>query len=277
MKTPMLVAGLGLAIVATPGAPVLAQGVEPPPFAPHEWTYGRRLDESQLRYCVDSRDGDWEVAGEIADAIAGGLLLEPVRYVVENEQITQEFEDIYAVMLEHCDLHMGFKLLADAYPYWLTVTRAYYQARYVFVTVNPDWRSLGDVPPGRPIGAAMATTADLRLITYIMALTPEKRWPRFPMGTNQQALEALVGGTVDVALVWEPELWALQKSNPAYADLRVIDSEPLPETVEGVAGVMLSDETFLRTAVDEAITALIPDGTIQSILDKYKFPATAKP
>jgi polar amino acid transport system substrate-binding protein len=44
-----------------------------------------------------------------------------------------------------------------------------------------------------------------------------------------------------------------------------------------VAALMLSNETFLRTAVDQAITALLKDGTIAGILKKYAFPATAKP
>jgi polar amino acid transport system substrate-binding protein len=36
---------------------------------------------------------------------------------------------------------------------------------------------------------------------------------------------------------------------------------------------MLSDETFLRTAVDEAIAALREDGTIAGILADFQFPA----
>jgi ABC-type amino acid transport substrate-binding protein len=33
----------------------------------------------------------------------------------------------------------------------------------------------------------------------------------------------------------------------------------------------------MRAAIDEAIAALVADGTIQSILDEYHFPATAAP
>ena len=97
------------------------------------------------------------------------------------------------------------------------------------------------------------------------------------MGTNDLALESLLNGTVDVALVWAPSLWARQREDPAYADLHVIDPNPLPPTTLGVGALMLSDETFLRTAVDEAIAALSADGTIAGILEKYGFPATAEP
>ncbi len=114
------------------------------PYAPDQWTFGRRLDELQLRYCVDRRDPDWEVAGAIADAIAAALLLEPQRYVVESEIVLEDITNVYAVMLEHCDVHMGFKLIPEGYANWVTLTRAYYETQYVFVTADPDTRALAD-------------------------------------------------------------------------------------------------------------------------------------
>jgi polar amino acid transport system substrate-binding protein len=259
--------------------PAMAQGGGDAgrPFTPEEWKYGRRLDESQLRFCVDRRDGDWQIAKEIGEAIAGGLLLEGQPYVVENKSITQALDDIYGIMLEHCDLHMGFKLIPEGYPNWAAVTRAYYETQYVFVTSDPDIHALADLAPGHPIAATIGTMAHIRLVSYLMALPAEDRWPTYPMGTNDLALESLLNGTADVALVWAPSLWAKQREDAAYADFHVIDPKPLPPTTLGVGALLLSNETFLRTAVDEAITALISDGTIQSILDKYKFPATAKP
>ncbi len=259
--------------------PVSAQEPEffDKPYAEGQWTYGRRLDESQLRYCVDRRDPDWEVAGAIADAVALGLLLEPQRYVVESNVVLEDITRLYAVMLEHCDVHMGFKLIPGGYPNWVTVTRPYYETQYVFVTADPDVHALADVAPTRPIGATMGTSAHLRLVTFLAALPAEDRWPTYPMGTSDVALESLLNGTVDVALVWVPTLWAKQREEPAYADLHVIDPTPLPPTALGVGALMLADETFLRTAVDEAIAALSADGTISAILNRWDFPATAAP
>ncbi|MDH3227203.1 MAG: transporter substrate-binding domain-containing protein [Thermoleophilia bacterium] len=272
---------LALAIPAAALLPGPAPAQEPlfydVPYAPGQWRYGRRLDESQLRYCVDRRDPDWEVAAAIADAIALGLLLEPRRHVVESKLVLEDITRVYQVMLEHCDLHMGFKLIPGGYGGWATLTRAYYEAEYVFVTADPDIQALADLPPGRPIGTTMGTSAHLRLVSYLMAVPADERWPAYPMGTNVLALESLLGGTVDVALVWAPSLWAKQREEPAYADLRVIDPTPLPPTTLGVGALLLSDETFLRTAIDEAIAALTEDGTIAGILETYGFPATAEP
>ena len=69
----------------------------------------------------------------------------------------------------------------------------------------------------------------------------------------------------------------MQRDDAAFAAIQVIDPAPLPPTTIGVGGLLLSNEKFLRTAIDDAIAALNADGTIQSIVDRYKFPATATP
>jgi polar amino acid transport system substrate-binding protein len=276
----LLVLALAVPVAALWRAPANAQA-EPEffeiPYAPGQWNIGRRLDESQLRYCVDARDPDWEVAGAIADAIAQGLLLEPQRYVVESDVVLEDITKVYAIMLEHCDVHMGFKLIPEGYANWVTLTRPYYESQYVFVTADPDIDALADLAPARPIGATMGTSAHLRLVSYLMALPAQNRWPTYPFGTNELALASLLNGTVDAALVWAPVLWAMQRDEPAYADLRIIDPKPLRPTTLGVGALLLADEIFLRTALDEAIAALSADGTITGILGTYGFPATARP
>jgi len=198
--------------------------------------------------------------------------------VVESRIVAREdLSKIYEVMLEHCDLHMGFKLIPGGYPEWVTLTRAYYDTRYVFATFDPELEALEDLAPSRPIGPTIGTSAHVRLVSYLRALPREKRWRAFPMGTNDVALESLQEGTVDVALVWAPTLWAKRREDPAYAEARVIEPRPLPPTTLGVGALLLSDETFLRTAIDEAIAALREDGTIAAILEDFDFPATAAP
>jgi polar amino acid transport system substrate-binding protein len=247
------------------------------PFANGQWNIGRRLDESQFRYCVDPRDPSWQVDGEIADATAGALLLEPKRYVVESQIILEDITKLYEVMLKHCDVYMGFKLIPEGYPTWVALSRAYYETGYVFVTTDPNLHALSDLAPGRAIGATIGTSAHIRLVSYLMALPAEKRWPTYPYGTNELSLASLLKGEVAVALVWGPDFWAKQQADPAYANVHVIDSRPLPPTTLGVGALVLAQNTFLRNSIDQAIAALISDGTIQAILDKHKFPATAKP
>lgn len=279
LAVPLLAAALTVSIAALSPAAARAQQPEfyDVPFAPGQWNIGRQLDRSHLRYCVDQRDPDWEPAIAIADAIAAGLLLQPQQYVVESGMIREDITKIYQILLEHCDVYMGFKLIPEGLPNWVTATRPYYEAQYVFITNDPDIEALGDLEPSRPIAATLGTSAHLQLLNYVTALAPQDRWPVFPMGTSDLTIQSLANGTVDVALVWAPSFWATARANPAIAEFRVIAPSPLPPMSLGVGGLLLSDQTYLRTAIDEAIAGLAGDGTIAAILESYDFPATTSP
>ena len=80
-----------------------------------------------------------------------------------------------------------------------------------------------------------------------------------------------------MALVWESSFLTLQKEDPAYRDFHIIAPAPLPSTLLGVGGVILKQNTFLRSAVDQAIAALANDGTIKAILASKKPAAASKP
>jgi polar amino acid transport system substrate-binding protein len=175
--------------------------------------------------------------------------------------------------LKDCDIYFGFKLIPGGYPAWLALSRPYYEASYVLGVEDPDWMSLADIPRDKPIGAAIGTTADFAFIAYLKAIPPRQRWPRFPMGNNEAALKALLKGTVAAALVWGPAAWALQQSDPSYANLRFIPPAPLPVSTLGVGAAMLANNTFLRANIDQAIVSLSADGTIQGILAEHHFPA----
>jgi polar amino acid transport system substrate-binding protein len=245
------------------------------PFVPDEWKYGRRQESSTLRYCVDARDPDLPVARQIGAAIASALLLQGKEHVIGENVVGESIDSLYRLFLETCDVHLGFKLIPDAYPDWIKVTRPYYRGSYVLATANTGWRSLADVPRSQAIGSTMGTSGDLRLIQYLLALGPAERWPRFPLSSDEATLKALTSGTVGVALVWGPALWALQRSDPSLANVRVIAPSPLAASVADVGAAVLANESFLRSNVDQAIASLIADGTIQRILDDNKFPATA--
>jgi polar amino acid transport system substrate-binding protein len=245
------------------------------PFVIDEWKFGRRQERSTLHYCVDARDPDMPVARKIGAAIASALLLQGKEHVIGENVVGESIDSLYRVFLETCDVYLGFKLIPDAIPEWMQVTRPYYRASYVLAATNTDWRSLADVPRSQAIGSTMGTSADLRLIQYLLALPQAERWSRFPMGTDEMALKALTAGTVGVALVWGPALWAAQRSDPALAGLHVIAPSPLPAATMDVGAAVLANESFLRSNLDQAIASLVADGTIQRILDADKFPATA--
>jgi polar amino acid transport system substrate-binding protein len=244
-----------------------------PPYVPDDWKFGKRQESNTLHYCVDARDPDLPLARKIGASIAGALLLQPKEHVIGENLATEDLDNLYRVFLETCDLYLGFKLIPDAYPEWLTVTRPYYRAGYVVAVVDAGWKSLADMPRSQAIGATMGTSADLRLIQYLQALAPKDRWSRFPLSSDEAALRAVLRGMTGAALVWAPSLWALQAGDPAFGKLRLIAPAPLPVSTADVGAAMLSNETFLRNAVDQAIASLAADGTIQALLNEAKFPA----
>jgi polar amino acid transport system substrate-binding protein len=253
----------------------LAPAAAQTPYVQDEWKYGTRQDGATLHYCVDERDPDLPIARKIGEAIAGALLLEPKEHPIGGDWSGEDIDQLYRVLIESCDVFLGFKLIPDAYPDWLTVTRGYYRGAYVLVTAHKEWTSLAEVPRAQAIGGTIGTSADIRLMQYVTALPPAERWTHYPMASDEAALTALTAGTLGAALVWAPSFWALQKSNAAFAGLRIIAPKPMPASTVDVGAVLLARETFLRANVDQAIAALTADGTIDTILKGFGFPAAS--
>jgi polar amino acid transport system substrate-binding protein len=251
-------------------APAAAQDT---PYVPDEWKYGRRQTGSTLQYCLDIRDPDLPVARKIGQAIAAALLLEGKPRELGQNSVGEDLDNLYRAFLETCDIYLGFKLIPDAYPQWLAVTRPYYRTSYVMVTANTQWKALAEMPRTQAVGATIGTSADIRLIQYLQSLPADRQWSRFPMGSDELALRALVSGSIGAALVWGPSFWAMRRSDPGLAKLRIISSRPVPDSGVDVGAILLARDSFLRSTVDQAIASLTADGTIQAILDSEQFPA----
>jgi polar amino acid transport system substrate-binding protein len=236
--------------------------------------FGRKADNFALHFCIDPRDPAWQVDEEIGKAIASALLIEPKETVIKDPSNQNDIDDMYRHLLADCDVYFGFKLIANGYPDWLTITRPYYSVGYSFFAKDPTWKQLSDIPKTQPLGPTVGTTGDFRLIQYLNSLPGDQRWDRFPMSNDQMALQSVIDGTVGAALIWAPSYAALVKANPAFTALHQIGPAPLPQSTVPVGAVLLSQNTFLRSNMDQAIASLVKDGTIAGILAKYKFPAT---
>jgi polar amino acid transport system substrate-binding protein len=250
------------------------------PFVVDEWRFGTQETNAALRYCIDERDPDWPVARRIAAAVAAALLLQAKEYLIGNDPRTadmsgEDLDDTYRTLIQHCDVFFGFKLVPDAYPNWVTITRPYYRSAYVYVVADPAWHALAEMPTNRAIGATVGTSADMRLTQYLLAVTADKRWDKYPMASDEAALQAVLHGTTGAALVWAPALWALRQTDAGLAKLREIAPTPLPVSTADVGAILLSRQAFLRTSIDQAIASLTADGTIAGILKAQNFPGTS--
>jgi polar amino acid transport system substrate-binding protein len=252
------------------------------PFVPDNWRFGTRETTSELTYCIDARDPDWPVARQVAAAIAAALLLRPNEQLIGDDPKTadmsgEDLDDTYRLLIQRCDAVFGFKLVPDAYPAWLTITRPYYRAAYIYVTGNPAWTALADMPNDRAIGATIGTAADMRLSQYLLSLPAGKAWPKYPMASDEAALHAVLDGGIGAGLVWAPTLWSLRKQDPALAALRALKPAPLPVSTADIGAILLSKQSFLRSSIDQAIVSLTADGTIAAILTAQNFPGVPVP
>jgi polar amino acid transport system substrate-binding protein len=252
------------------------------PFVVDEWRFGTHETNATLRYCIDARDPDSPVARKIASAVAGALLLRAEEFLIGNDPRADDMsgddlDDTYRMLIQRCDVFFGFKLVPNAYPEWVTITRPYYRSTYVFLAADPAWKSLGDMPTTRAIGATIGTAADLRLSQYLQAITAGKRWDKYPMASDEAALRAVIRGSTGAALVWAPALWALRRTDAAIAGLPEMAPSPLPVSTADVGAILLSKQVFLRSSIDQAITSLTADGTITAIMQQQDFPGTAIP
>jgi polar amino acid transport system substrate-binding protein len=252
------------------------------PFVVDDWRFGTHETNAALRYCIDRRDPDWPVAQKIAAAVVAAQLLQGKEYLIADDLKTadmsgEDLDDTYRMLIQRCDVFFGFKLVPDAYPAWVTITRPYYRSSYVYVAADPAWTSLGDMPTTRAIGATIGTGADMRLSQYLLAVSADKRWDKFPMASDDAAVRAVMDGTTGAALVWAPALWALRKTDAAIAKLPEMAPSPLPISTADVGAILLSRQSFLRTSLDRAIASLTADGTIAAILKDANFPGTPVP
>ena len=252
------------------------------PFVVDQWRFGTRESVAALSYCIDARDPDWPVARRIAEAVAGALLVQPKEVLIAADRATanlggDEIDTLYRTLIERCDVYFGFKLVPEAYPGWIAITRPYYRSTYAFVAAEPGWSALSQLPATRAIGATIGTSADLRLTQYLLAAGSGPHWDKYPMDSDESALRGVLRGTLGAALVWSPARWAFARTEPDAARLHTLAPDPLPIATASVGAILLSRQSFLRSSLDQAIASLTADGTIAAILHEAGFPGEPVP
>jgi len=113
---------------------------------------------------------------------------------------------------------------------------------------------------GFDIGVQESTTGDL-YTTWFLEEEDLATIHRYRRGAD--AVQALVIGRVDAVVIDNEPAKAFVAMNPG---LKILDTE---FEVEDYAIALSKDNEALRDAVDEALRALIADGTVQRIIDKY--------
>ena len=261
---------LGFALLSTGAAFAQSAGVPP-----EEMDNTRRLAGDAINVCFDitslGRQFDQEVAQAIGDALFlevnvvegfGGFPLNGDGFI----------DELTLAMNNTCDLFMGVSIssnspVAEAF----SLTRPYATIPFVMVVADADWQKLGDIPKDRKLGTAMASLGEMNYITWAQQQPEAERWVRFPYADYDKMATRVLDGTIAGMVLWEPALTALQAKRPDAATLRVVANDPIPESEVHVGALVSSRNSFLRSQVDQAIDALVADGTIDALLEEYGY------
>ncbi len=266
----------GLVIVSAMAMPALAQtsGV------PEELLKNNRRQQGDgLTFCNDAhsrmRDFDRDIANAIGDALFLKVNFEEGfgGFPLSGDGFLQELQ---VAMTNTCDVMMGLSVQEEsAFPEWAAMTRPYASLPYVVAVVEPDWQSLSDVPYDRMIGTAMQSMGEMVYITWSLQQPEAKRWVRLPYANMDLMVKRVNDGRLGAILLWQPTYAQLKRNNPEAANLRLISNKPVPETFTKVGALVAARDSFLRTEIDQAIDALVADGTIAKIMEKHGFEGVA--
>jgi ABC-type amino acid transport substrate-binding protein len=221
------------------------------------------MDPANLPYTsarADRPGSDVELARALAQELHVKLRIEWLD--VQHETAVGE------LLQRQCDLVMGEAVAANAVADdeelagKVLYSRPYYRTGYVLVERKngPHVRSLADLKGAKAqrLGAEAGSVADysLRQRGYLRRLY-----------RNQLAtLKALSDGDIDHAYLWANAGWTLFVSPDLNAE---ISPGYVPEDCWDIAVAMRRGDDELKRRVDVALAALVANGTVASLLDRY--------
>lgn len=246
---------------------------------PEEMSNTRRLAGDSINVCFDvtslGRPFDEDVARAIGDALFldinvvegfGGFPLNGDGFM----------DELTLAMNNTCDVFMGVTVSANSpFSEAFSLTRPYAAIPFVFVASDPAYQSLGDIPKDRPLGTAMASMGEMNYITWAQQQPKGESWVRYPYADAGKMTTRVLDGTIAAMILWQPALARLIADHPGAAGMHVIDASPVPPSSVRVGALVSSRNSFLRSQMDQAIDALVADGTIDALLDQHGYEGVA--
>ncbi|MCI7474077.1 MAG: ABC transporter substrate-binding protein [Clostridiales bacterium] len=195
---------------------------------------------------------DVEIAYAIAQKLGLELVVDNMGFDASLQAVQTGKSDIVMAGVTITDDRLEVMDFSDTYANGIQV---------VIVPENSDIATIDDLE-GKLIGCQMGTTG------YIYCSdTPENGGygedAVIPYDDGAAAIQALMNGQVDCVVIDNAPAQAYVDANPG---LKILDSE---FANEDYAIGFAKGNTALKDAVNTALSELIQDGTVQSIIDKY--------
>jgi len=241
----------------------------------------RPVQGDSIRVCIDNLSVGAPFDQAVSEAIANALFLTPQIGIAPGGFPLDGmgyFDELQIAMNNSCDMLPGISIQPGAtFPAWATVTRPYAQVPFVFVVTDPTYKTLDDVPRDRKIGTALGSLGESQLLIYMVQRPKEDQWVRLPYADPALMLKRLLDGSLGGIYIWQPSLMKVTNGDPEAMGLHIIPTDPMPAVSVQVGALVSTRDSFLRSQIDDAIGALVADGTIAGIMAEHGYAGTAGP
>lgn len=190
---------------------------------------------------------DAEIAKAVAEKLGLKLVIEDMEFGSIIIAVTQGRADMGLAGMTVSEERLESVNFSDSYATGVQV---------VIVTEDSDIAEIADLE-GKKIGVQLSTTGD----SYAREDFGDENVEAYNKGAD--AVLALQQGKVDAVIIDNQPALSFVKSTEG---LKILDTE---YAVEDYAAAIAKDNDGLVTAVNNALSELKEDGTIQSIIDKY--------
>lgn len=257
----------GVAMAQTSGIP------------PEELSNTRRQAGDSINVCFDRTSLGRPFDEAVAKALGDALFLDVKviegfgGYPLNGDGFLDE---LTLAMNNTCDMFMGVSVsenspVSEAF----SITRPYATIPFVLAVKDPAWQSLNDIPKDQRLGTAMASMGEMNYIIWAQQRAKPESWVRLPYADPNLMATRVLDGTIAGMIVWQPVLARLQQERPEAAALRVIANSPIPDSEVRVGALVSSRNGFLRSQIDQAIDALVADGTLDALMKQFGYSGRA--
>jgi polar amino acid transport system substrate-binding protein len=242
---------------------------------PEEFDNTRRQAGDTIQVCFDRTSLSRQFDEAVAQALGEALFLEvKVMEGFGGFPLTGDgfMDELNLAMNNDCDMFMGVSVSPNTpASESFSITRPYATIPFVLAVKNPDWQRLGDIPKDQRLGTAIASMGEMNYITWAQQRSKPERWVRLPYADPNLMTTRVLDGTIAGMILWQPVLARLQQERPEAAELHVIANDPIPASETHVGALVSARNSFLRSQIDQAIDALVADGTIDGLLKQFGY------
>jgi polar amino acid transport system substrate-binding protein len=236
----------------------------------------RNPSDSSITFCVNPTSALYEFEKDLAEELAGALLLlpevfeiaiyqPPLRYDFRLPLLEQE---IYWYLLQRCDAFMGFTAAAD-YPDYLTLSPVYLETTSVLAVRGSQYARLEDIPADVAVGARILSLAGSSLGAYIRGLPAARQWKFNLYQNHENVMDRLMDGTVGAIMIWEPALGQYLADHPDAPEVHVVRDLPFQVIPTQFVLALRPENDYLNYQLALGIDAVVANGTVDRLAAEH--------